>query len=82
MLGIELSQTRVYQDAKVEGKIEGENRMVILQLNHRVGDIPIELLRKISQLPIEKLEELGKALLDFNTLNDLGMWLALNQTKI
>jgi predicted transposase YdaD len=63
MLGIELSQTRVYQDAKAEGKVEGkaegETRMVMVQLNHRLGEIPM-------------------ALLNFNNLQDLGSWLARN----
>jgi predicted transposase YdaD len=78
MLGIELSQTRVYQDAKAEGKAEGETRMVMVQLNHRLGEIPMDLSTAISRLSVEKLEALGKALLNFNNLPDLGSWLARN----
>jgi predicted transposase YdaD len=86
MLGIELSQTRVYQDAmaegelkgKAEGKAEGETRMVMVLLNHRLGEIPMDLSTAISRLSVEKLEALGKALLNFNNLQDLGSWLARN----
>jgi predicted transposase/invertase (TIGR01784 family) len=82
MLGVELSQTRVYQDAKIEGQIEGKVEFLMLSLNHRLGDIPLELSGKISQLPIDKLEELLKASFGFNSLKDLGMWLALDRAKI
>jgi predicted transposase/invertase (TIGR01784 family) len=86
MLGIELSQTRVYQDAKAEGKVEGkaegkaegETRMVMVQLNHRLGEIPMDFSTAISRLSVEKLEALGIALLNFNNLPDLGSWLARN----
>jgi predicted transposase YdaD len=78
MLGIELSQTRVYQDAMAEGELKGETRMVMVLLNHRLGEIPMDLSTAISRLSVEKLEALGKALLNFNNLQDLGSWLARN----
>ena len=46
MLGIELAQTRVYQEAKAEGRAEGmevgiqqERALVLKQLNRKVGNI-------------------------------------------
>jgi predicted transposase/invertase (TIGR01784 family) len=78
MLGVELSQTRVYQDAMAEGEVKEGVKMVMLQLNHRLGEIPMDLSVQISRFSLDKLEELGKALLDFKTLKDLGMWLATN----
>jgi predicted transposase YdaD len=40
MLGIELQETRVYQEAKAEGKAEGEAGLVLRLLNRRVGSVP------------------------------------------
>ena len=42
MLGIELAQTRVYQEAKAEGLevgIQQERALVLKQLNRKVGNI-------------------------------------------
>jgi predicted transposase YdaD len=78
MLGIELSQTRVDRDAMAEGKIEGKVELLMVQLNHQLGEIPMDLSTAISRLSVEKLEALGKALLKFNNLQDLGSWLARN----
>ena len=49
MLGIELQQTRVYQEARLEGKAEGEvigeargeDRMIMKQLNRRLGSVKL-----------------------------------------
>jgi predicted transposase YdaD len=78
MLGVELSQSRVYRDAVAEGKIEGKVELLMLLLNRLLGEIPLELSVKISQLPPEKLQKLGEDLLGFKKLEDLGMWLAIN----
>jgi predicted transposase YdaD len=82
MLGIELQQTRVYQEAKAEGEIlgeaRGEARMVARLLNRRLGEIPTDYLTQIQQLTVPQLEELGEALLDFTTLGDLENWLLNN----
>jgi predicted transposase/invertase (TIGR01784 family) len=92
MLGIELEQTRVYRDAKaegeligeargeargkVEGTLEGETRMVVRQLNRRLGEVPPQYLTQIQQLTVVQLEDLGEALLDFTTVADLDSWLS------
>jgi hypothetical protein len=45
-------------------------------LNREVlGVIPANLVEKIRQLPIETLESLGEALLDFQSEADLVNWL-------
>ena len=79
MLRITLEESRVYQDAKVEGREEGivlgERKLVISLLNHKLGKIPQALLTKIEALSLEQLEELSKALLDFSTVANLQQWL-------
>jgi len=83
MLGISLEESRVYQDAKVEGREEGrvegiilgERKLVIRQLNRKLGKIPQPVLTKIEGLSLEQLEELSDALLNFSTVANLEAWL-------
>jgi ribosomal protein L10 len=51
--------------AKQEGLQEGlqkEKRLIIRQLNRRIGEIDSLLIQKVQELTVEKLEELGEAL--------------------
>jgi predicted transposase/invertase (TIGR01784 family) len=75
MLGIELAQTRVYQEAEQQGELKGQQELVIRQLKRRVGDVSIDLETQIKALPLAQLEELGEALLDFSQMSDLLAWL-------
>jgi predicted transposase/invertase (TIGR01784 family) len=82
MLGIELQQTRVYQEAKAEGKAEGkaeEGRSLVLkQLTRKLGSIPPQLQIQVNSLSIDLVESLGEALLDFVVVADLETWLSQN----
>ncbi len=89
MLGIELQQTRVYQEAKAEGKVEGkaeereiglqrERALVIKLLNRKLGDLSPQFQAQVSALSIDRVESLGEALLDFNSTTDLEVWLSQN----
>ncbi|MDK3156551.1 Rpn family recombination-promoting nuclease/putative transposase [Kamptonema cortianum] len=80
MLGITLQQTRVYQEAKAEGREEGERSLILRQLTRRVGEVPEPLRKQIDTLAIAQLESLGEALLDFANLSDLENWLAARET--
>jgi Domain of unknown function (DUF4351) len=65
--------------AKEEGRRESEQReqaLIIRLINRRVGEIDPLLLDRVRGLSIEKLEELGEALLDFSAVTDLEAWLA------
>jgi predicted transposase YdaD len=78
MFGIELQQTRVYQEARAEGETIGEAReqaLILRQLKRRVGNVSIDLETQIKTLPLDRLEELGEALLDFSQMTDLVAWL-------
>jgi len=79
MLGISLEESRVYQDAKVEGRVEGrkeEGRSLVTRiLNRKLGKLPKAVLPKIEALSLEQLEELGEALLEFSNIADLEQWL-------
>ena len=67
--------------AKQEGLEEGlqkEKRLIIRLLNRRIGEIDSLLIQKVQELTVEKLEELGEALLDFTSVTDLETWLEDN----
>jgi predicted transposase/invertase (TIGR01784 family) len=75
MLGIELQQTRVYQEARAEGRNEGEQALVLKLLTRKIGNIDPEIQARINSLMIDQLESLGEDLLDFNQMSDLLAWL-------
>jgi predicted transposase/invertase (TIGR01784 family) len=74
VLGIELEQTRVYQEAQVDG----EQRLVLKQLARKLGTITPEIRSRVSSLTIDRVESLGEALLDFTSIADLESWLNQN----
>ena len=73
-----MKESVIYQDieqqGKEKGRQEGEANLVIRLLNHRFGQFHDDLLTKIGGLSVEKLEDLGEALLDFQNENDLTQW--------
>jgi len=82
MLGITLQETRVYREIKEEGIQEGEGRgkqteksLILRLLNRRVGELPQDVRQQVEALPLEQLENLGEALLDFSSMADLQAWL-------
>ena len=75
MLGLQLADTRVYREAKEEGRQEGESALILRLLKRRFGLMDVALAARIQGLEIEQLEALGEALLDFTELSDLVLWL-------
>ena len=63
------------QRAIEEGKQQGESKLILRQLNRRLGELSSEIAVQINQLSIEQLEELGEALFDFQSESDLRNWL-------
>jgi predicted transposase YdaD len=67
------------QEGIQEGRQKAEQReqlLIIRQLNRRIGEIDLLLLERVRGLSIDKLEELGEALLDFSVISDLETWFA------
>ncbi len=58
------------------GNKQGEQRLIIRQLNRRIGEIDASLIERVQGLSIEQLENLGEALLDFSSVADLSAWLS------
>ena len=84
----DLRHTRVAQEWIEEGRQEGEARgeargraaeaaaLVLRQLNRRCGPLGETTSSRIQALPLEQLEALADALLDFSGPADLATWLA------
>lgn len=70
------------EEWKLEGKLlEREERrlaeikLISRFLNRNFGNLNAKLAEKIQNLSVEKLEDLGEALFDFNSESDLANWL-------
>ena len=63
------------EQAKEEGRQEGEKNLILRLLHRRIGEIDSLLIERIIGLSIEQLENLGEALLDFSSVADLEGWL-------
>lgn len=77
---VELKQTRFYQDVfaegRQEGRQEGEFALIGRQLQRRFGPLlSADLSRRVQALPLDRLEALAEALLDFSGPQDLADWL-------
>jgi predicted transposase YdaD len=80
----ELLHTRAAQDLIEKGRQEGEARgraaeaaaLAQRQLNRRCGPLNEAVVTRIQALPLEQLETLTDALLDFHGPDDLTAWLA------
>jgi predicted transposase/invertase (TIGR01784 family) len=74
MLDIQFEDTRVYKDTYAKG-----NRDMVIKLLERLcGQLKIELVREVTALPVDQLDALGYALLDFEKVEDLENWLQEN----
>ena len=77
----DIKQTRVYQEAKQEGKKDEATNLLLRILSKRFGKLGDSYIQNIKSLNIEQLENLGEALLDFTDINDLETWLESEITK-
>ena len=58
-----------------EGLQKGQRVLVLRQLRKRLGALDERAESRIEALSAERLEELGEALLDFSSPDDLAIWL-------
>ncbi|BAZ05002.1 DUF4351 domain-containing protein [Calothrix sp. NIES-3974] len=69
----------LYQRDKAQAIQQGEQRLIMRQLNRRFGEIDPGLGDRVRELSIEQLENLGEALLDFVSVEDLETWLNMQR---
>jgi predicted transposase YdaD len=60
------------------GQVQGEAKVTLRQLSRRCGLLSGEQESAIRSLPLDRLEALAEALLDFEGMADLNTWLAAN----
>ena len=76
----DLRHTRAAQEwieeGRQEGEARGEAKVTLRLLNRRCGTLTDATTARIQALPLEQLEALGLALLDFSGAADLAAWLA------
>ena len=72
--------TSIERSGEVKGKLIQTQQIVKRQLHRRIGEIDSSLIHQVEALPIEVLEELTDALLDFSTIADFEQWLE-NRSK-
>lgn len=78
----DFTQSRAYQEIFGSGEACGEAReaakVALRQLNRRCGPLSEATTARIQALPLEQLEALAEALLDFSGPDELTTWLAAN----
>ncbi|MDJ0618018.1 MAG: DUF4351 domain-containing protein [Calothrix sp. MO_192.B10] len=57
-----------------QGEKQGELKLLMRQINRRLGEITPQLKGRIENLSTPELENLGEALLDFSSVADLEAW--------
>jgi len=76
----DLRHTRAAQEwieeGRQEGEAQGEAKVTLRLLNRRCGPLSEATTARIQALPLEQLEALAEALLDFTGPADLAAWLA------
>ena len=63
------------EEGRQEGEAQGEAKLMLRQLNRRCGPLSETTTARIQALPLEQLEALAEALLDFSGPADLAAWL-------
>ena len=75
----DLRHTRAAQqwieEGRLEGEAQGEAKVTMRQLNRRCGPLSDASIARIQALPLQQLETLAEALLDFSGPTDLAAWL-------
>ena len=64
------------QEGREEGEAQGEAKVTLRLLNRRCGPLSEVTTAAIQALPLQQLEALAEALLDFSGPADLAAWLA------
>lgn len=63
------------QEGIQEGRQVGEAALIIRLLQRRFGELSVDLKEHITRLDLSRLESLGDALLDFQSMAEVEAWL-------
>ncbi|MDJ0730853.1 MAG: DUF4351 domain-containing protein [Crocosphaera sp.] len=70
-----MKESVIYQDIISKGRQEEAVKLILPLLNHFCGELTSNTISQVRGLSVEQLEQLGAALLDFQTEKDLKKWL-------
>jgi hypothetical protein len=70
-----MKESVIYQDIIAKGEQQGAIKLILRQVSLICRELAPNVISKVRGLPLEQLEELGEALLDFQTEEDLRKWL-------
>ncbi len=70
-----MRESVIYQEIEQQGELKQAQSLILRQLNRRVGNLSLELETQVKALPLVQLDDLGEALLDFDRVGDLVLWL-------
>lgn len=70
-----MQESVIYQDILQKGEQREAFRFLNRLLSRRFGEIEPLIIERVRVLPVEQLEALGKALLDFVSVDELLNWL-------
>jgi hypothetical protein len=73
--GLEQGREQALKQGLEQGENRGKREITLKQLNRKLGNLSAELITRIDTLSSEKLDDLSKALLDFQVVGDLIVWL-------
>ena len=73
--GRQEGEVRGRLEGEARGRLEGEAKVTMRQLNRRCGPLSDATTARIQALPLQHLETLAEALLDFAGASDLEAWL-------
>jgi predicted transposase YdaD len=76
--GVALGEARGVALGEARGQAQGEAKVTLRLLSCRCGPLSAEQESRIRSLPLERLEALAEALLDFEGMADLNAWLEAN----
>lgn len=74
-IALEESREEGIEEGLAMGRVEGMEYLIVSQLSRRFGELPERLEARVRELPVERLQELGLAILDFQTREDMEAWL-------
>ena len=72
---VRLEDTRAYREIAEKQTQSVQVKFVLMQLNEKLGKLPDNLQARVSVLPSEALDTIGRALLYFQNIQDLIVWL-------
>jgi hypothetical protein len=68
------------EEGLAEGRLQGEAELILRLLSRRLGKVSDADKRAIRKLELSKIEDLGEALLQFDSHADLTRWLRKNRS--